>query len=284
MATAVACAAATAGRGVAWRTRPPLALHRVHRRLAATAAASAATTSSSDLIDAAGRARAEAYLDRVLEANANLNLTAVRDRQAALGRHIDDSLDFLPCLDALAASCAPSSSSPFTVIDVGAGAGFPGSVLAAARPAWTVTLLDALRKRTDFAVGAAKAAGLANARPVWGRAEEVGAAGSGAHREAHDAAVARAVAEARVLAELCLPLVKPGGLWLAAKGPDPGCRAEVEAARSAIATLGGKVEDLVSLPPLTPDGPGRSLLIVRKVGPTPDKYPRRAGVPGKRPL
>ena len=292
-AAARAAVAVTACRGpaAAWRRcallRPPT--RRGRAGLAAAADASAAPPP----IDAAGRAKAEAYLDAVLAANAHLNLTAVRDRTAALGRHIDDSLDFLPPLDALAAARGGGSTSsgsnggdsppPLSVIDVGAGAGYPGSVLAAARPAWNVTLLDALRKRTDFAARAAAAAGLTNAAPVWARAEEAGAAGGGgAHREAHDAAVARAVAETRVLAELCLPLVRSGGLWLAAKGPDPA--GEVAAAGPAIAALGGEVEGLIALPPLSPGGPGRSLLIVRKVAPTPDKYPRRAGVPAKRPL
>ena len=303
-------------------------------RLAARSAAASAAgppdppPPPAPLIDSAGRAKAEAYLDATLAANATLNLTAVKGRAPALARHIADSLDFLPPLDALANSRAGGADGggggggggAFSVIDVGAGAGFPGAVLAAARPAWRVTLLDALRKRTDFAVGAARQAGLGNAVPVWGRAEDVGRGGGeeggkakgkrgggggggrdvagptpaaatatataaappGSHRELHDAAVARAVAETRVLAELCLPLVRHGGLWLAAKGPDPA--AEVEAAAGAIRELGGAVEALLPLPPLTLGGPARSLLVVRKVGRTPEKYPRRAGMPGKRPL
>lgn len=331
---AVRAAALAGGRAACCCQRMPAAARHHHPSLRAAtppALRRSATTDSasqppppppSPLIDAAGRARAEAYLDAVLAAAPDLNLTAVRTRGPALARHLADSLDFLPPLDALAAGRTASDGAPFSVIDVGAGAGYPGSVLAAARPAWRVTLLDALRKRMDFAAGAAAGVGLGNAVPVWGRAEDVGkavgsgeegggkarkrnksgdaaaaaptaaapppasssslAAPAGSHREAHDAAVARAVADTRVLAELCLPLVRPGGLWVAAKGPDPG--AEVDAAGPAIAALGGAVEALLSLPPLMPGGPARSLLVVRKVGRTPDRYPRRAGLPGKRPL
>ena len=103
-------------------------------------------------------------------------------------------------------------------------------------------------------------------------------------RESADAVVARAVADLCVLAELCLPLVKAGGrgVWVAAKGPSP--EAEVAAASAAIATLGGAAPTIHRLPPLGPGLPERTLVVVRKVGATPGQFPRRAGVPGKRPL
>ena len=119
--------------------------------------------------------------------------TALRRATAlALLRHLADSFDFLPPLDAAAAG-SPS----FSVIDVGSGAGFPGAALAAARPAWRVTLVDSLRKRVDFTARAAAGAGIPNCRAVWGRAEDVGAvaptAGTVPLRESGDAVVARAV-------------------------------------------------------------------------------------------
>lgn len=210
----------------------------------------------------------------------------MRDRSAALLRHIDDSLDFLPFLDAAAAN-----NSSFSVIDVGSGAGFPGVVLAAARPAFRVTLLDSLRKRMDFCQRAARGAGIDNVAAVWGRAEDAGRLATSTAaatdtppplRASADAVVARAVAELRVLAELCLPLVREGGLWVAAKGPDPD--EEVGAATAAITQLGGSPPTVHRLPPLGPGLPARSLVVVNKVAETPPQFPRRAGVPAKRPL
>uniref|UniRef100_A0A7S3QS54 Ribosomal RNA small subunit methyltransferase G n=1 Tax=Dunaliella tertiolecta TaxID=3047 RepID=A0A7S3QS54_DUNTE len=108
---------------------------------------------------------------------------------------------------------------PLRVIDVGTGAGLPGMVLAVMRPHWQVTLLDSLRKRCDFLTRAAEVAGVQNVSVVWSRAEEGGRREE--LRDTFDLAVARAVAETRVLSELCLPFVRAGGLWIAAKGPDP---------------------------------------------------------------
>ncbi|KXZ55567.1 hypothetical protein GPECTOR_2g1116 [Gonium pectorale] len=165
------------------------------------------------------------------------------------------------------------------LVDVGTGAGLPGMVLAAARPQWKVTLLDSLRKRCDFLREAAARAGLSNVDVVWCRAEE------GGHRpelrQAYDVAVARAVAEARVLAELCLPFVRVGGLWLAAKGPDP--EAEVTAAASAIRQLGGRQLALERVESYSSEGQ-RTALLVAKSGPTPQRFPRAPGTPGKKPL
>lgn len=205
----------------------------------------------------------------------------MRDRPTALLRHLADSFDFLPPLDA-AADGAPS----FSVIDVGSGAGFPGAALAAARPRWRVTLVDSLRKRVDFTARAAAGAGIPNCRAVWGRAEDVGAvaptAGTVPLRESGDAVVARAVADLRVLAELCLPLVRVGGVWVAAKGPDPD--GEVAAAAAAIEALGGGRARVRRLPPLGAGLPERTLVVVVKERATPAAYPRRAGTPAKRPL
>lgn len=196
-------------------------------------------------------------------------------------RHLDDSWDFLEPLDAAAAGAG--GGTPFTLVDVGSGAGFPGAALAAARPAWSVTLLDTQRKRCDFCAGAARGAGLANVSTLWARAEAAGAPGS-PRRDAADAVVARAVAELRVLAELCLPLVRVGGIFVAAKGPAPD--AEVAAAAAAIAAAGGGEPTVIRLAPLPGGGamPGRTLVVVRKVAPTPPGLPRKPGVPSKRPL
>ncbi|GLC35193.1 hypothetical protein PLESTM_000289500 [Pleodorina starrii] len=165
------------------------------------------------------------------------------------------------------------------VVDVGTGAGLPGMVLAVARPQWKVTLLDSLRKRCDFLREAAARAGLSNVEVVWCRAED------GGHRpelrQAYDLAVARAVAESRVLAELCLPFVRVGGLWVAAKGPDP--EVEVCAAAGAIRQLGGRQLALERVESHSAEGQ-RTALVVAKAGPTPARFPRQAGTPNKKPL
>ena len=219
----------------------------------------------------------------------------------------------------------------FTVVDVGSGGGFPGAALAAARPRWRLVLIDALRKRCEAVSDAARRAGVGNAEVLWSRAEEAAAAAavatsaaappphddggskressssssppsSSSLRESSPVVVARAVAEMRTLAELCLPLVEVGGAWIAPKGPIKGGGAgsgpgnesssssssqlerEVEAAAAAIELLGGRIERIEPLPPLVPGAPERSVVVVRKVKRTPAKYPRGNNLPGRRPL
>jgi 16S rRNA G527 N7-methylase RsmG len=152
-------------------------------------------------------------------------------------------------------------------------------VLAVARPGWSVVLLDSLRKRCDFLERAAAHAGIPNVSVVWARAEDAGRAP--AHRDVYDLATARAVAETRVLAELCLPFVRPGGSWLAAKGAGP--QAEVAAAARAIKALGGEGARIHLVDSFAPDGQ-RTAVTVRKAAPTPVRYPRPAGTPSKQPL
>ncbi|WIA21622.1 hypothetical protein OEZ85_000804 [Tetradesmus obliquus] len=165
------------------------------------------------------------------------------------------------------------------VIDVGTGAGLPGMVLAVARPHWKVTLLDSLRKRCDFLQATADMLGLDNVTVVWARAEEGGRKAE--LRDAYDLAVARAVAELRVLSELCLPFVRPGGLWVAAKGAHP--QEEVAAAKPALAKLGGKLQAVELVESWAPEGQ-RTAVVVAKTGSTPAKYPRAPGTPSKKPL
>jgi 16S rRNA G527 N7-methylase RsmG len=144
-----------------------------------------------------------------------------------------------------------------------------------------VTLLDSLRKRCDFVQSSIGSLGIGNAATLWGRAETL--AQDGAHRERYHVATARAVAEMNVLAEYCLPFVRLGGLFLAAKGPAP--HAEVEAGRAALGELGGQ---LLGIEPVQSfsrvHGDNRTTVLVRKVRQTPAQYPRREGKPGKRPL
>lgn len=158
-----------------------------------------------------------------------------------------------------------------TVVDVGSGGGMPGLPLKIARPDLEVTLLEADRRKAAFLVHAAATLGLA----VEVVAERAEVAGRGPLREAFDLAVCRALATMPVVAELCLPLVRPGGRLLAMKG-------QVEEAAFAIRAVGGGPATVFPAPSAARE---RGVVVaVPKVAPTPPAYPRRPGVPNKRPL
>ena len=162
------------------------------------------------------------------------------------------------------------------VVDVGSGGGLPGLPLKIMRPELEMTLVEADRNKAAFLVSACAQLGLAGVEVVDRRAEEVGR--DPRHREAFDAAVARAVAPMPVLAELCLPLVRVGGRLLAQKTESE----DLSMAARAIDLLGGA-------PPIVSRAPsqarqGGTVVRVDKVRPTPDAYPRRAGVPARKPL
>jgi len=232
--------------------------------------------------------RVRAFALALLERNKHMNLTGAATVDEVLTRHVADSLALIPAIERAAgldpSDPAASARTPLRVLDVGSGAGFPGMALAIARPRWEVTLLDTLQKRTAFLDEAAAACGATNVRTLWSRAEDAGRVGS-EHREAYDIVTARAVAELRVLAELCLPAVRVGGAWVAAKNStDGGAGEEAEAARAAVETLGGGALEAVEVESVGPDGRLRTAIISKKVKETPEKYPRRAGMPSKRPL
>lgn len=178
---------------------------------------------------------------------------------------VEDSLVLLPYL-----------GDATRVVDVGSGGGLPGLPLKLARPELEMTLIEADQAKAAFLVQAVARLGLRGVEVLAVRAEDAGR--DPRHREAYDVAVARAVAALPALAELCLPLVKVGGRLLAQK-----TRAEdVQAAARAIATLGGEVRS-VEQAPSAARGHG-VVVVVDKVRPTPDAYPRRPGLPVRRPL
>jgi 16S rRNA (guanine527-N7)-methyltransferase len=162
------------------------------------------------------------------------------------------------------------------LIDVGSGGGLPGLPLKIARPELTVTLIEADQDKAAFLVRACAELGLHDVEVVARRAEEAGR--DPLYREAFDVAVARALAPMQVLAELCLPFVKVGGRLLAQKTANE----DVERAGRAIAVLGG-VLDRMAAAPSAARGAG-TVVIVDKARPTPPAYPRRPGVPARRPL
>jgi 16S rRNA (guanine527-N7)-methyltransferase len=200
--------------------------------------------------------------------NERVNLTAITDEHGIASRHFLDSLRL-----ALSWGEAPRS-----LIDVGAGAGFPGLPLAILHPRLRLTLVESVAKKAAFLEHMVSALGLADATVLVARAEEVGR--DARHRERYDVATARAVAELRVLAEYLLPLCRVGGRVLAPKGG--GIDEELRVARPAVGKLGGRVApvETVLLPGVEP----RTLVVLDKVKPTPPDYPRAVGVPARRPL
>ena len=215
-------------------------------------------------------AQFERYAADLVAWNRRSNLTTITDPLDIVRKHFLDSLSVLSV-------CEPEPGA--RVIDVGSGAGFPGLPLRIARPDLRVTLLEATRKKCDFLRHVVTVLALDNVHVVNGRAED--AARAAAHRERYDIAVARAVAETTTLAEYLLPFVRVGGWALAMKSGE--VEAEVERAARAIATLGGRLQCIAPLSVPGIDEP-RTVVVIGKAALTPGKYPRRAGMPEKRPI
>ena len=204
------------------------------------------------------------------EGNARMNLTALRDESDIILKHFIDSLG---CLH------GGHLDGPLHVMDLGTGAGFPALPLAIVRPDLSLVPVDATRKKIEYVRETARALGLTNVQPLVGRAETLGHDPS--QRASYDRVVVRAVAALPVLAELGLPLLKPGGLLLAQKGPIS--EEELEAGRRAARELGGMLEAVERFPlPISQEA--RTLIVLRKTGATPARYPRREGIPARQPL
>lgn len=201
-------------------------------------------------LDSASLEAVAFFIERLKEANRHVNLTAITDDEAIASLHLEDSWHL-------------SSHIPL------------GSRLV--RPDLDVTLLDSTRKKINFLKETIQALGLDGVKALHGRAEELGR--DALHRDSYDLALARAVSSLPVLAELCLPLVKKGGLFIAMKGEAD----ESQEASKAIRSLKGQVEDriLYHLPGLDQ---ARSLVLIRKTAATPGRYPRRMAQIHKSPL
>ena len=197
------------------------------------------------------------YSDLLAEKNAVMNLTAITEPSEVAEKHFLDSILPLKFCD------IPENAE---LADVGAGAGFPSLPLGIMRPDLRLTLIDSLNKRVEFLNETAAKLGI-SASALHLRAED---AGRGELREAFAVVTARAVSRLPVLCAYCLPLVRVGGVFLAMKGGD--CAEELRAAYTAIKTLGGKTERAVEY--ALPCGDRRTLVIIRKINPTPKGYPR----------
>ena len=210
------------------------------------------------------------YLDLLLRWNQRMNLTAHRTPERVVVYHFLDALSLVKALGPL---------DDLHLVDVGTGAGFPGLPLKLVFPALRLTLLESSQKTARFLETVLEALGLDDVRLVVERAER--AAHTPEHREAYDLAVARGVAPMPTLAEYLLPFARIGGRAVAYKGPK--APQEVWEARKALETLGGALERIV--PVEVPGLPARRMLVcMRKERPTPPRYPRKPGIPAKRPL
>lgn len=206
------------------------------------------------------------YGRELARVNAVTNLTAIRDEAEAARLHFLDCAAILKAVD----------FSGRKVIDVGSGAGFPGIPLRVLQPDIRLTTVDSVGKKVDFVKNTCKTLGMEDVNCIWGRVEELPQL-----RESFDIAVSRAVADLVVLAELSLPQVKTGGLFVSMKGPE--CQNEVAQAEFAIKALGGRVRDIwrYTIPGTEVT---HAAVIVEKVKPTPEQYPRRYAQIKKKPL
>lgn len=212
----------------------------------------------------------ETYFNELVDWNSRMNLTAITEREQVYVKHFYDSvsLSFFVPLDDVE-----------TLVDVGSGAGFPGIPLKIMYPHLKLTIVDSLNKRVQFLQHLVDRLGLTGVRCLHARAED--AARMPEMRDAFDLATARAVARLPLLNELCLPFVRPGGRFVAMKGPD----AEEETMQSAksLRELRGELADVHAFR-LPLEEAVRHLVEIRKTGSTPGKYPRKAGIPAKQPL
>ncbi len=206
----------------------------------------------------------------VVTANQQTNLTRITDLGDFCTRHLLDSLSILT---------VPLQSSPSSWIDIGSGAGFPALPIALLHPSHRVVAVESLRKKADFMLQAAQVLELPHFEAIPDRSETL--AHQPTYREQFDVATARAVASLPTLLELCLPFVKPGGHFIAMKTQNT-LESELQACNKALSLLGATHE--ATFTPDIPDLGHHRLVVFRKTGLTPVLYPRKPGLPAKKPL
>lgn len=218
----------------------------------------------------------QAFYEILVEWNQLFNLTAITEYEQVQIRHF---LDSLSCLVALRQQKYSKNDIPLSCIDIGSGAGFPGIPIKIYCPQIKIALLEATGKKVDFLKHVVSQLKLTDVTPLKGRAEEIAQVPE--HREQYDVVLARAVAPLPVLAEYLLPFCRPGGIVIAQKGPS--AQEETQAAEYAIAILGGRLKMVLPIE-LLGLAETRNLVLIEKSARTPAEYPRRPGIPLKRPL
>lgn len=210
------------------------------------------------------------YYQLLVEWNKVMNLTGITEYEEVYCKHFADSLAIIK---------ANNMSEIQSVIDVGTGAGFPGLPLKIAFPHLKVTLLDSLSKRVKFLNTVIDELGLENITAIHGRAEDF--AREDEYREQYDMVVSRAVANLATLSEYCIPYVKKNGYFIPYKSGE--IREEIETSKKAIHILGGTIEDVIEFN-LPDTDISRSLIVIKKAKNTGMKYPRKSGIPSRKPL
>lgn len=210
----------------------------------------------------------ETYYDMLIDRNKVMNLTAITEFDEVMDKHFLDSVYLFRSI---------KLEADYKLIDIGTGAGFPGIPLKIVFPELKITLLDSLNKRVGFLNDLIEELNLNNIEAIHGRAEDI--ARDKAYRASYDIAVSRAVANLSTLSEYCLPFVKIGGKFVSYKSGD--CADEVDNAKAAIQLLGGKINKIDEF---SYSNNSRSFIVIDKVMNTSSKYPRKAGLPSKKPL
>lgn len=210
------------------------------------------------------------YYEMLTEWNTHMNLTAITEYDDVMKKHFIDSISLCRAFDVF---------NKVSCIDVGTGAGFPGLALKIAYPELRITLMDSLNKRIQFLDAVIEKLTLTEIETIHGRAEDC--ARCDKYREKFDLCVSRAVANLSTLSEYCIPFVREGGSFISYKSEK--ITTEIEAAENAISILGGEVIKQVEF--MLPDSDiYRNLLVIEKRRKTPERYPRKAGLPTKQPI
>ena len=217
----------------------------------------------------------EKYYELLIEKNKVMNLTAITDKEDVIVKHFIDSIALIPYL----LDKGININNKLKIIDIGTGAGFPGLPLKIMMPDVKLTLLDSLNKRVSFLNEVIDELKLKDIEALHGRAEDY--ASDNKYREKYDICVSRAVANLSTLSEYCIPFVKEDGFFISYKAGES--EEEINNSKNAIKILGGKINKVEEFV-LPGTDASRVFVFIRKLELTDKKYPRKAGVPAKKPL